>query len=40
MRSRAVTVSHGIAHDAHDFSMKLIFSRNIAHELPYKPLNS
>ena len=23
-----MTVSHGIAHDAHDFSMKLIFSGN------------
>ena len=28
------------AHDAHDFSIKLIFSRNIAHELPYQPLSS
>ena len=28
------------AHDAHGFSIKLIFSRNIAHELPYQPLSS
>ena len=30
--------SYGIAHDAHDFSIKLIFSRNIAHGSPHQTL--